>query len=197
MASYSSPWLTTPSCYGTAMAPRYFACSSGIQGQFFEPSSAGTTLRLSAVRVDNTVRLWSVSSGNLLDTFGGGPVNGLLLDFACAPDRKQIVTARADNSAWVWDVKHGHSLTSPVGHTASIRMARYSDDKKYLVTASEDSTLRVWDASTWKLLSVLDERPAKPAHAARLWTSLTSGPGARSDSRTLPDTQGRRFVSHF
>ena len=104
-------------------------------------------------------------SGSLIDKFGGGPVEGLLQDFALSPDRTHIVTARTDNTAWIWDVKHGHPLTSLVGHTARIRAARYSDDKKYLVTASDDGTVRVWDSSRWQLRSILDERPAIPAHA--------------------------------
>ena len=80
-----------------------------------------------------------------------GQVNSV----AFSPDGTRLVTAAADKTARIWDVRTGAALLTLLGHDAEITSVGFSRDGGHLVTASQDKTVRVWDATTGALLTVL------------------------------------------
>jgi serine/threonine protein kinase len=70
-----------------------------------------------------------------------------------SPGARRIVTASADGTAQLWDVKTGEPLTAPLRHSAAVWSADFSPDGRRVATASEDKTARVWDADTGKPLT--------------------------------------------
>ncbi len=63
------------------------------------------------------------------------------------PTGDAVVTASADSTARVWDLKTGQS-TPLEGHTAGVISASFNPTGDAVVTASADSTARVWDLKT-------------------------------------------------
>jgi WD40 repeat protein/tRNA A-37 threonylcarbamoyl transferase component Bud32 len=114
-------------------------------------------------------------------------VNGV----AFSPDGRWALTASADHTARVWDVRTGQPrFDVPLQHDHSIARAAFSADGRRIVTASDDKTAKVWDAVTGRLLATLRGHlgPVRDAHfspdrtlvvtgsedkTARLWNSQT------------------------
>src|SRR5262249_21348355 len=63
---------------------------------------------------------------------------------AFSPDGKQIVTASADDTARLWDLKGG-LVTEFKRQGGAVFHAAFSPDGKQIVTASADDTARLWD----------------------------------------------------
>ncbi|MBV8106536.1 MAG: TIR domain-containing protein, partial [Hyphomicrobiales bacterium] len=63
-----------------------------------------------------------------------------------SPDGTRVVTASADRTARVWDLRGERpSFVALEGHTGSVASASFSPDGTRVVTASLDKTARVWD----------------------------------------------------
>jgi WD40 repeat protein/tRNA A-37 threonylcarbamoyl transferase component Bud32 len=77
----------------------------------------------------------------------------LVISAEFSPDGHHLVTASGDNTARVWDVSSGQSITPPLQHKGSVRNASFSRDGHRIVTASWDQTARIWDASSGKPLT--------------------------------------------
>jgi WD40 repeat protein/transcriptional regulator with XRE-family HTH domain len=109
---------------------------------------------------DNTIRLWSLTSGQTVRTFSTN--TGEVGEVAFSPDGKYIISAggapaeNADNTARLWDVASGQLLRVFSGHTAIVNSVAFSPDGKYIVTAGgADQTARLWDLATGKTLHIL------------------------------------------
>lgn len=70
---------------------------------------------------------------------------GAVMMAAFAADNDRIVTASADQTAKLWDVKTGAILQSWGQHTGPLYCVGVSGDGRTLVTGAQDNTLRVWD----------------------------------------------------
>lgn len=140
-------------------------------------------------------------------------------DVAFSPDGRWVLTASADHTARVWDVRTGQPrFDSPLQHEHFITRASFSADGHRIVTASDDKTAKVWDAATGRLLAALRGHagPVREAHfspdgahvvtgsedkTARLWNSHTGEPvggplpheGAIVRARFRPD--GRQVLT--
>jgi WD40 repeat protein len=56
-----------------------------------------------------------------------------------------VVTASADNTARVWDLRGDKpSFVALEGHRGGVNSAAFSPDGTHVVTASYDNTARVW-----------------------------------------------------
>src|ERR671932_2459 len=74
---------------------------------------------------------------------------------AVTPDSLQAVSAGADSTVRVWDLKSGKSLRTLEGHTASVNAVAVTPDSLQAVSAGDDSTARVWDLKSGKFLRTL------------------------------------------
>jgi WD40 repeat protein len=127
--------------YGLAFSPdgRYLATCVGPRDE--QHGSIGK------------VYLWSVASRELLRTLDGH--TNLIWDVAFSPDGRRLVSASADQTARVWDVKTGRELVRMRDHAQVVQEARFSPDGRRIASTSDDSTVKVWDADTGEVLHTL------------------------------------------
>lgn len=90
---------------------------------------------------DCTVRVWKISTGDLLHRLQGHTqkVYSVVLDH----DRGRCISGSMDNLVKVWDLASGACLHNLEGHTSLVGLLDLSHDR--LVSAAADSTLRIWD----------------------------------------------------
>lgn len=90
---------------------------------------------------DCTVRVWKISTGDLVHRLQGHAqkVYSVVLDHA----RNRCISGSMDNLVKVWDLDTGACLFNLEGHTSLVGLLDLSHDR--LVSAAADSTLRIWD----------------------------------------------------
>ena len=103
-----------------------------------------------AVADNNKVRLYNAGNDTQIKFFEGHSkkVNDIGFD----SKREQMVTASADKSVIVWNIKLGAKELTLKGHEKDVRQARFAGGDKYIISVSEDMTVKLWDAETGKLL---------------------------------------------
>lgn len=103
---------------------------------------------------DNTVRLWDLSNGKLLQTLSNSSIWG----GSFSPDG-QIYASPLDDPQFgikLWRTDDGTLLRRLEGHTAPIWQVVFSPDGEYLASASgDDETIRIWRVSDGTTISVL------------------------------------------
>jgi F-box and WD-40 domain protein CDC4 len=90
---------------------------------------------------DCTVRVWKVSTGQILHTLQGHSlkVYSVVLD----PKRNRCISGAMDHMVKVWSLDDGSLLYNLEGHTSLVGLLALQND--FLVSAAADSTLRIWD----------------------------------------------------
>jgi WD40 repeat protein len=79
--------------------------------------------------------------------------NDALAGAEFSPDGKLIATASRDNTAQVWDVQTGTSVSPPLPHARTVSAVAFSPDSRRVATASWDCTARLWDVRTGRALT--------------------------------------------
>jgi WD40 repeat protein len=110
-------------------------------------SSDGAKLALG--NAEGRISLWSVASGNLLDSamleFGA---NGPWLSFS--PDGQSLAATRWD-APFAWIFSDGlKKVTRLKGHKLYVWAAVFSADGKWIATTSMDDTAKVWNRASGK-----------------------------------------------
>ena len=121
---------------------------------------------------DDTIKLWNVKTGKLLQTLEGNShsVNSVayspdgqtlasggsisyqeLIRLKYSPD---LASGSYDQSIKLWDVKTGKLLQTLKDDSGSVKSVAYSPDGQTL--ASGSSTIKLWDVKTGKLLQTLE-----------------------------------------
>jgi len=142
---------------------------------------------------DQTINIWDVKSGKVLQTLKEhkGPVQTL----AFSPDGKTLASGSVDQTLILWDVKTGKMLDSPLTeHTDTIWSIAFSPDGKLLASGSRDKTLIFWDVAKRKPLG-------KPLPQAGFLRSVTFSPdgkylavGGEDTNVTLWDVAKQQIV---
>jgi F-box and WD-40 domain protein CDC4 len=93
---------------------------------------------------DTTVRVWKISTGELVHRLQGHTqkVYSVVLDY----ERNRCMSGSMDNLVKVWSLESGTCLFNLEGHTSLVGLLDLKDN--CLVSAAADSTLRVWDPQT-------------------------------------------------
>jgi WD40 repeat protein len=92
---------------------------------------------------DQTVRLWDVKKGILVQTFEK-QVGGVWC-VAITSDGRRALTAGEDRTVLLWDIDSGQTVRRFTGHTATVQHVAFSPDGRRAISASSDQTVRVWN----------------------------------------------------
>ncbi|KAF2401011.1 WD40 repeat-like protein [Trichodelitschia bisporula] len=90
---------------------------------------------------DSTVRVWRISTGDVLHRLIGHTqkVYSVVLDTA----RNRCISGSMDNLVKVWSIETGQCIFNLEGHTSLVGLLDLGHER--LVSAAADSTLRIWD----------------------------------------------------
>ena len=94
---------------------------------------------------DNTIKLWNVKTGNLLQTLNGhsSPVCSVVY----SPDGQTLASGSDDNTIKLWNVKTGKLLQTLTGHSNPVCSVVYSPDGQTLASGSDDNTIKIWQVA--------------------------------------------------
>jgi F-box and WD-40 domain protein CDC4 len=100
---------------------------------------------------DCTVRVWKISTGDVLHRLQGHSqkVYSVVLDNA----RNRCISGSMDNMVKVWSLETGACIFNLEGHTSLVGLLDLSHQR--LVSAAADSTLRIWDPENGQCKSTL------------------------------------------
>lgn len=103
---------------------------------------------LASVSFDQTVRLWSPLTGNLLLTLTGH--TDQVYSVAFSPDGTNLASAGADGTIRFWDIKTGLQTKMLVDYTGWIGSIAFSPDGSTLVSGGGSTVARLWDVRSGK-----------------------------------------------
>jgi hypothetical protein len=99
---------------------------------------------------DNTLKLWSVATGECLRTFTGHKDS---VTSAClSADGLFVLSGSNDNTLKLWSVATGECLRTFTGHKDSVTSACLSADGRFALSGSNDNTLKLWSVATGECL---------------------------------------------
>ncbi|CAJ1329117.1 unnamed protein product [Effrenium voratum] len=102
--------------------------------------------KVATASIDQSARLWSISSGECLMTFTGHTDQVMCVAFS--PDGQLLATASTDKTAKLWLCSNGQCAATCVGHSGPVYTAFFSPDGCNLLTASHDRTAKIWDTTS-------------------------------------------------
>ncbi len=152
---------------------------SGIMGGAKAVSYSPGGLIIAAAHSDWTVRLWKVSSGDLIppSTFRGHTAEIHAVEYS--PDGKKIASGSADKTIRIWDAHaatDSKKLLEILPYKASVRTIAFSLDSRLLAGGSGDGTVQVWNADTGTRIHEFTEHTdsVQAVHFSRNRTELIS-----------------------
>jgi WD40 repeat protein len=102
--------------------------------------------RLVTVGEEHAVKIWDVTSGELLHRLHGH--NGDVIAVA-ASTSGWLASAGEDTTIVLWDTQTGQRRHTLRGHTGMVMSLSFSPDGGRLVSGGRDQTVKVWDMSRW------------------------------------------------
>jgi WD40 repeat protein len=112
---------------------------------------------------DNTIKLWSVPEGKLLNTLAGH--SDEVLSVSISPNGKTLASGSVDKTIKLWSVADGKLLHTLEGHSNYVSSVSFSPDGKTLASGGCDdkgesincikSTIKLWSVPEGELLRTL------------------------------------------
>jgi len=102
--------------------------------------------RFISASADATLRLWDVSTGEVLQTYTGH--SSFVNAIALSPDERRLYSGGADGSIYQWDLATGEKQAEFIGHAGPVNTLSLTPDGQRLVSGGSDGTIKLWDAST-------------------------------------------------
>ncbi|XP_050424266.1 F-box/WD repeat-containing protein 7 isoform X2 [Adelges cooleyi] len=97
---------------------------------------------------DNTLKVWSVTSGKCLKVLTGH-TGGV---WSSQMAGNVIISGSTDRTLKVWNAETGQCTHTLYGHTSTVRCMHLHENK--VVSGSRDASLRLWDIKTGECLSI-------------------------------------------
>ena len=106
--------------------------------------------------LDDTIRVWDLSSGTLLRTIKGHTNGVEALVVASTTGGEKIVSGSRDRTIKIWDLVSGRLLRSLEGHSGFVKAVAVTPNGEQVISGSTDKTIKVWDLASGKLLRSLE-----------------------------------------
>ena len=91
------------------------------------------------------MKLWSVATGECLQTFSGH--TSWVQSVAFSPDGQTIASGSCDRTVKLWSVATGECLQTFSGHTSWVQSVAFSPDGQTIASASQDESIKLWNIS--------------------------------------------------
>ncbi|VDO20398.1 unnamed protein product [Haemonchus placei] len=146
MTTFSGMWLKFESYFMSDPqdAPGHTgnvtSLSCSASGTFFVSTST-----------DNTVRIWSLISGECVKMLT--PHSHKVICCVLASDDSFLVTGSADSSAKMIDLETGEVLRSFTEHTGSVVSLQLTVNNEFLITGSGDFIVQMWSLESGRCIS--------------------------------------------
>ena len=140
MQSYSRPLSSAASPTVQLVRQRSLSHNNAV----FWAAFSNDGKRLATASLDNTVKLWNVSDGQLVATLKG---HGDGVAFVGFLSDGRIVTASLDKTLKVWAADGSVATTTLSGHQDYLACAAISRTGQLLASGGFDKIVRLWDAS--------------------------------------------------
>ena len=144
---------------------------------------------------DNTIKLWNVNTGNLLQTFTGH--SDLVWSVAYSPDGQTLASGSWDKTIKLWDVKTGKLLQTLEGHSDLVWSVAYSPDGQTLASGSGDDTIKLWNVKTGELLQTLKDHSRSVYSVAYSPDGQTLASGSSDKTIKLWDVKTGELLQTF
>jgi WD40 repeat protein len=131
--------------------------SLGNFSSVYNPSVSPNSQILAASREDNTVKLWDLSTGELLNTLSGTDSYGKNM-IGWAADGNVITKDSKIESVRLWNSKTGEKIGAfgaPDADFGRVESISTSADGNTLVIGYENGAIRTWDLPSKKMLIVI------------------------------------------
>jgi WD40 repeat protein len=125
---------------------------------------------------DATIKIWNVSTGELITTLKGhsNSVNSV----AFSPDSKIVASGSHDKTVKIWNVSRAELFTTK-RHFNSVNSVVFSPNGKTLASGSSDKTIKIWNVSTGQEITTFKSN-------SNLFSSVAFNP----DGKTLASCGG-------
>jgi serine/threonine protein kinase len=91
---------------------------------------------------DNTIKLWDVSTGELISTLSGHSWSVVAVVFSA--DGETLISGSWDKTVKIWQISTKSEIASLVGHTDSVSSVVMRDDGGLIISGSKDKTIKLW-----------------------------------------------------
>ena len=132
---------------------------------------------------DASIKLWEVSTGQVLRTLVGQ--NPKISSIVFSPDGRMLASVSSDKTISLWDVATGHMLHRLAGHSGSIACLAFSNDSHSLASGDGDFAIKLWDVASGGEIRTL--RPG--SRATRLVAFSPGGPSGMALTSVSSDGQ--------
>ncbi|EIN12156.1 WD40 repeat-like protein [Punctularia strigosozonata HHB-11173 SS5] len=123
----------------------------GHERQIFYMGFFPDGCRVLSCSYDDTVRMWEVSTGQLIHQFRVPNEEDMsVIGWCCAvisPDGRFVAMARSEQIR-IWDISTGTLVHTLQGHTGETCALAFSPDGQHMASGAVDGTLRLWDFAT-------------------------------------------------
>ncbi|MFO7321348.1 MAG: TIR domain-containing protein [Chloroflexota bacterium] len=101
--------------------------------------------------IDSALRIWDISTGEMIARFEEGPVDGVQ-SLDVSPDGRFLVTASFnDPRVHVWNLETRSLYTDFVGHSDAVVSVGFAANSRYIVSGAWDTMPRLWDVDSLPL----------------------------------------------
>ncbi|MDF5725797.1 MAG: serine/threonine protein kinase [Rhizonema sp. PD37] len=91
---------------------------------------------------DNTIKLWQVNTGKIIDTLPGHSWSVVALAFST--DGEMLVSGSWDKTVKLWRVHTKKEIVTLSGHVDSVSAVAVSPDAQLIASGSRDKTIKLW-----------------------------------------------------
>ncbi len=128
-------------------------CSDEVAGSEQQEHHVADSLLLVSGSGDNTLKLWQVETGRLLNTLVGHTHR--LWSVSVSPNGQLLASSSSDNTIKLWDIRTGELPRTLQAGNSGIWSVAFSPDGALLASGDTDQTVKLWHVQTgtlWKTL---------------------------------------------